>query len=130
MTSNKIIVTGKNGQLGSELLALASEYPKYEFIFFDRESFPIQDAALAQRILVQHAPAFVINCAAYTAVDKAETEKELAYEINGTAVGRLAGLCKAHGAKFIHISTDYVFNGEQRKPWKESDETDPVNAYG
>jgi dTDP-4-dehydrorhamnose reductase len=130
MVSNKIIVTGRNGQLGSELAVLASEYPQYEFLFFSRDEFPVQDTAFAQNLMVEHAPAFFVNCAAYTAVDKAESERELANEINGHAVGRLASLCKAHGAKFIHVSTDYVFNGQKQAPLKEDEPTDPVNAYG
>jgi dTDP-4-dehydrorhamnose reductase len=75
-------------------------------------------------------PAYCINCAAYTAVDKAESEKELAFQINGEAVGVLAAVCKEHGTKFIHISTDYVFNGEATYPYTENFPTDPVNTYG
>lgn len=130
MVSTKILVTGRNGQLGSELAVLASEYPQYEFVFFSRDEFPVQDAARAQALMVEHAPAFVVNCAAYTAVDKAESEKELADEINGHAVGTLAGLCKAHNARFIHVSTDYVFNGQKKEALREDEPTDPVNSYG
>lgn len=130
MVSNKIIVTGRNGQLGSELAALAPEYPQYEFLFFSRDELSIQDAAQVQSLMVEHAPAFLVNCAAYTAVDKAESEVEQANEINGHAVGRLASLCKAHGTRFIHVSTDYVFNGERSEPLTEDEPTDPVNAYG
>ena len=75
-------------------------------------------------------PAYCINCAAYTAVDKAESEKDLAFLINGEAVGVLAAVCKEHNTKFIHISTDYVFNGEAAYPYTESFPTDPVNVYG
>lgn len=130
MSSNKIIVTGSKGQLGSELKELASSYPDFEFFFFDKESFNINDLSVIEKIFNQHQPSYLINCAAYTAVDKAESEKESANEINGKAVGDLAAVCNKYNTKFIHISTDYVFNGEQSMPFKETDTVDPVNAYG
>ena len=126
----KILVTGSNGQLGSELKDLAKEFPQYSFHFFSREEFPINDEAIAERILSNIQPQYFINAAAYTAVDKAESEKELARDINGTAVGNLAKLCRKWNTKMIHVSTDYVFNGEHSEPLKESETVDPVNAYG
>jgi dTDP-4-dehydrorhamnose reductase len=126
----KILVTGSNGQLGSELKDLAKEFLQYSFLFFTREEFPINDAAIAGKIFSTHQPQYFINAAAYTAVDKAESEKELANDINGTAVGNLATLCREWNTKMIHVSTDYVFNGENSEPLKESDPVDPVNAYG
>lgn len=128
--SNKILVTGSNGQLGSELKELASFHPQYDFVFLTREQLAINNQDAIERVLGKHHPAYLINCAAYTAVDKAESEKELADAINGTAVGNLALRCKQSGAKFIHLSTDYVFNGKATAPLKETDEVDPVNAYG
>lgn len=130
MSSKKIIVTGSNGQLGGELKELSSFYPQYQFIFFGREEFQISDAEVANKIMEQYQPQYLINCAAYTAVDRAESEKELANEINGTAVGNLALACKQHQTKFIHISTDYVFNGKEKKPLQETDAVDPINFYG
>ena len=130
MNKAKILVTGSNGQLGSELQDLAAAFPQFELLFFTRESFPINDADRADKIFEELRPQFLVNCAAYTAVDKAESENELASEINGIAVGQLAFLCKKYDARFIHISTDYVFNGNKTEPWKEDDATDPVNAYG
>jgi dTDP-4-dehydrorhamnose reductase len=130
MSSNKILVTGSNGQLGSELKELASSYPQFKFLFFDREQFPLSDSVIVQRIIAEHQPAYLINCAAYTAVDKAESEIDFANEINGTAVGVLASAAKRTGAKFIHISTDYVFKGNASEPRKEDDKVDPLNAYG
>jgi dTDP-4-dehydrorhamnose reductase len=130
MSFNKILVTGGNGQLGSELKELASSYRQFEFLFLDREQFPINDPAQVQDIIAEHQPAYLINCAAYTAVDKAEAETKLAKEINGTAVGFLAAACEKQGTKFIHVSTDYVFDGNASKPLKEDDEVNPVNAYG
>lgn len=130
MSSNKILVTGSNGQLGSELKELASGYPQYQFVFLSREVLPINDKSAIEQIFREQQPAYLINCAAYTAVDKAESEKEQADEINGTAVGLLAMCCKSQGTKFIHFSTDYVFNGNASFPLKETDVVDPVNAYG
>jgi dTDP-4-dehydrorhamnose reductase len=126
----KIIVTGSNGQLGSELKALSTLYPEFDFIFFNRNTLPITDKAALQKSFRLHQPQYFINCAAYTAVDKAEEEKEIAFEINGTAVGTIAALCKQNNCRLIHISTDYVFNGRGKEPLKENDEVDPVNAYG
>ena len=126
----KIIVTGSNGQLGSELKELASHHSEADFIFFTRNELSIADDAALQNVFELHQPNYFINCAAYTAVDKAEEEKESASEINGTAVGAIANLCQQNNCKLIHISTDYVFDGLANKPLKESDEVDPVNAYG
>jgi dTDP-4-dehydrorhamnose reductase len=126
----KILVTGSNGQLGSELKDLAPLYPQYQFIFFDRAQWPIDDEGVSASIFEEHKPQFVVNCAAYTAVDKAESEKETALRINGTAVGILASLCRTHDARFIHISTDYVFDGQAKDPISESMPVNPVNSYG
>jgi dTDP-4-dehydrorhamnose reductase len=125
-----ILVTGSNGQLGSELRAVSSLYPQYRFQFFSREEFPIDEPETMSRIFEQVHPAYLVNCAAYTAVDKAESEIQQAEKINGTAVGSLASICREQGTRFIHISTDYVFNGSASEPLKETDAVDPVNAYG
>lgn len=130
MSSNKILVTGSKGQLGSEIRDLAFLFPQFSFVFFDKEDFSLDDIDKAGHIFHQHQPAYCINCAAYTAVDRAEYEKEQANAINGYAVGNLASLCRQYHTRFIHISTDYVFNGRQTKPWKETDDADPVNIYG
>ncbi len=128
--SNKILVTGSNGQLGNELKELVSSYPQFQFVFFTREELSINDKSRIEKVFEEHQPAYLINCAAYTAVDKAESEMELANEINGTAVGVLALVCQQYGTKFIHISTDYVFNGNAYSPLKQEDKVDPLNAYG
>jgi dTDP-4-dehydrorhamnose reductase len=130
MITPTILVTGSNGQLGSELRALSSLYPQYNFQFFSREELPIDEPETVRRIFDQVHPAYLINCAAYTAVDKAESEIQLAEKINGTAVGSLASICLQQGTRFIHISTDYVFNGSASEPLKETNAVDPVNAYG
>lgn len=130
MSKHSILVTGSGGQLGSELADLHGNYPSYEFIFFSRNEFPIDSIESSTEIFEKYQPAYLINCAAYTAVDKAETETSMADDINGKAVGDLASLCMKFGTRFIHISTDYVFNGTATTPLKESDPVDPVNAYG
>src|SRR6188474_2570076 len=126
----KILVTGGNGQLGKELQEISLSYSQFEFYFLTREDMPIDQFDLIRNYFNTLKPAYCINCAAYTAVDKAESEKELAFLVNGEAVGVLAAVCKEHNTKFIHISTDYVFNGEAAFPYKESFPTDPINIYG
>lgn len=126
----KILVTGSNGQLGSELKDLSSLYPTYEFYFFSRAELPLDDSRLLEKKIAAIRPHYLINCAAYTAVDKAETDKEEAFKINGTAVGILAKACAECGTKFIHVSTDYVFDGTSKNPLKEDEAVAPVNYYG
>jgi len=127
---SKILVTGANGQLGKELREFSSLHTGLEFVFLSREDLPIHQFELVRNYFNTLKPAYCINCAAYTAVDKAESEKDLAFLINGEAVGVLAAICKEHNTKFIHISTDYVFNGEAASPYTESFPTDPINVYG
>jgi dTDP-4-dehydrorhamnose reductase len=126
-----IVVTGKNGQLGSELELLAPSFAAaYDFLFADRALLDLSSNESINNFCASHKPAVVINCAAYTAVDKAETEKDLAYQINATAVGKLATYCNNFNALFITISTDYVFNGNGTTPYLPADATHPVNYYG
>ena len=125
-----ILVTGANGQLGMELRKLAPRHPGFEFIFSSREELKIENLSDVQNFFHLHKPAFCINAAAYTAVDKAEDEKELAYSINADAIRILAATARQYNTRLIHVSTDYVFNGKGNKPYKEDDQTDPVNAYG
>jgi dTDP-4-dehydrorhamnose reductase len=125
-----ILVTGANGQLGSELRELAPAYTGYHFVFLNRQQLPIDDVSKAEELIEHYQPKWFINCAAYTAVDKAESEREEAENINGAAVAALAQACRKSGTGFLHISTDYVFNGHSDRPWKEDDRVDPVNAYG
>jgi dTDP-4-dehydrorhamnose reductase len=126
----KIIVTGANGQLGNELRDLSASYPGYHFDFFDREGFPVENRDEVFRIIGSVKPDFVLNCAAYTAVDKAESEQQIAAAVNGAGPGYIAAACKSVGAKLMHISTDYVFNGTATEPLKETDPVEPVNQYG
>jgi dTDP-4-dehydrorhamnose reductase len=131
MSKPLIVVTGKNGQLGSELQLLAPLYDtQYDFLFVDRSQLDLSSNDSIDNFFEAHTPSVVINCAAYTAVDKAETDREAAFQINGTAVGKLAAHAAAVNALFITVSTDYVFNGNGTSPYLPSDATDPVNYYG
>ena len=107
----KILVTGANGQLGSEIKELAGNYPDLDFIFTDIADFPLDktEEIIANFNRIQ--PDVVINCAAYTAVDKAEQDQVTADAINHLAIATLASLCQNSGAKLVHVSTDYVFDG-------------------
>lgn len=126
----KIMVTGANGQVGKELKDLSAAYPQFEFIFLSREDMPIHHFEMVRHYFTIYNPQYLVNCAAYTAVDRAETEKERALQINGEAVGVLAAVCKEHNCRFIHISTDYVFDGTATAPYKEDAATNPQSVYG
>lgn len=126
----KILVTGANGQLGKEIGSLAGSYPYFDFVFLSREDMPIQNFELVRNTFSIHQPAFCVNCAAYTMVDKAETEKDLAYQVNAESVGVLAAVSKEYDAGFIHISTDYVFDGNGTVPYRPEDITNPQSVYG
>lgn len=125
-----ILVTGSTGQLGSEFRELAPFYPQYRFVFFSRAELAIENKEEVEKAFALLRPQYVINCAAYTAVDKAETEKEQAMAVNAIAVALLAGTSSKYGAHFIHVSTDYVFDGTSREPLKEDAPVSPVNFYG
>ena len=125
-----ILVTGSTGQLGNELKFLSASYPKYKFTFASRDEMPLNDRKKLEEFISVIKPQVLINCAAYTQVDKAEEQREEAMIINGEAPGRMAQACAKQGAAMIHISTDYVFNGKASEPQKEDASVDPVNWYG
>lgn len=125
-----ILITGANGQLGNEFRVLNSRYPAYQFLFTSRAELAVEDNAALRSFFEEHKISFCVNCAAYTAVDKAETEAEQAFLINAEAAGNLAKICSQHGTRLVHISTDYVFNGNTGIPYREDDPADPVNVYG
>lgn len=129
-TGTTILITGANGQLGKEFRALAALIPQYNFLFAGREELAIENAVAVQKYFSDHPIDFCVNCAAYTAVDKAETDKETAFLINATAVGNLAAVCENFKTQFIHISTDYVFDGTAKQPYRETDATNPIGVYG
>jgi dTDP-4-dehydrorhamnose reductase len=130
MAKQKILVTGANGQLGQSLKTISSDYPQFEFHFAGRDTISIDDEDAVNDAFAGFGPQYVINAAAYTAVDKAETDKDGAIAVNGKAVGILAEASKKAGAGFIHVSTDYVFDGLSEQPYSEDHLTDPVNNYG
>lgn len=126
----KILVTGSNGQLGSELRLLSGNYPQFEWIFADRNQISLDNLSALEKQLEQIHPNVIINCGAYTAVDKAESEKELADTINHLAVGILANWSSKNNSKLIHVSTDYVFDGTSSTALTENAPTNPINVYG
>jgi dTDP-4-dehydrorhamnose reductase len=126
-----IVVTGKNGQLGWELQQLASAFEdRFQFIFTDRTQLDLSNISSVHPFFEATNPQYFINCAAYTAVDKAESDQDTAMAINATVVGEIAACCQEFNCKLITISTDYVFNGNGTAPYKVDTPTDPVNYYG
>ena len=124
-----VLVTGSRGQLGSEIEALSSSYP-YRFFFTDRETLDITRPAAIEEFVEKSGINAIINCAAYTAVDKAESEPEKAESINHLGVKNLAQIAKEKKISLVHISTDYVFDGRHYKPYIETDETSAQGVYG
>lgn len=127
---NNILVTGSNGQLGSEFQQLAKDLSGFNFFFTDVEELDICNDEAVDDFIKSNSIDALINCAAYTAVDKAEEEQELAKQINIQAVDNLAKICKAQNVLLIHISTDYVFDGTNHRPYLETDQTNPNSFYG
>lgn len=125
----KVLVTGANGQLGKTIRDLSMHYKNLDFTFVEKKDLDITIATDITKYLTNNYN-FCINCAAYTNVEKAEQEPELAIKINAQAVNKLAQECKIYNTTLIHISTDYVFDGNQIKPYKEEDKTNPINLYG
>lgn len=125
-----ILVTGANGQLGNEMRILSEKNNGYTYFFTDADQLNICDRDRVISFVKENNIDIVVNCAAYTAVDKAEDNEEVCFKINTEAVGFLAEASKKNNASFIQISTDYVFDGSNHIPYKESDETSPNSAYG
>lgn len=125
-----ILVSGANGQLGKELKKLAPIYSGFDFVFLSREDMPIHHFEMVRHYFTVYQPACFINSAAYTAVDRAEEEKDKAFQINAEAVGVLAAVCRENQCRFVHISTDYVFDGQANKPYTEEAKTNPQSVYG
>lgn len=126
----KILVTGANGQLGQCLQKHSTKYPKTEFLFENSQTLNITSEENLSNYFKTKSPDFVVNCAAYTNVEAAERERNSAFQVNSEAAKSLAKQCKNNGAKLIHISTDYVFDGLKKSPYLEIDSENPINIYG
>lgn len=126
----KLLITGANGQLGSEIRKIAGQFAEFSFIFTDVNELDITDPVAVEKMLSEEKPAWLINCAAYTAVDKAETDSETAWLINAVAPALLSEKSKAVGCRFIQVSTDYVFDGRNYLPYVEEDDVCPTSVYG
>ena len=126
----RVLITGSNGQLGSEIKELATNYKKVDFIFKDLPELDIFNFEALQAFIIDHNINAVINCAAYTAVDKAEEDDEIAEQVNSIGVSNLVNALDKVNGKLIHISTDYVFDGNHFLPYKESDSVSPIGVYG
>jgi len=125
-----ILVTGAKGQLGTEIKKQASLYKKWHFIFCDSSDLEITDIAAIDTLVKQKGINAIVNCAAYTAVDLAQTNEKQAYAVNATGAENLAKLASQFQLKFIHISTDFVFDGTSSTPYTETDTPNPLSVYG
>ena len=126
----RILITGALGQLGSELKLLSGLLSEVEFIYTDYSELDITNVDAVSSYFNEYKPEFIVNCAAYTAVDKAENEPDKAELLNAAAVKNIAQACSKNDSYLIHISTDYVFDGCNYRPYSESDETSPTSVYG
>ncbi|WP_204344479.1 dTDP-4-dehydrorhamnose reductase [Psychroserpens algicola] len=128
---SKVLVTGANGQLGKTLREISGRFAEaIEFTFLEKSQLDITNQEEIQRYFKDNIIDFCVNCAAYTNVDLAETETDKAMMVNAHAVAYLSKACKAHNTVLIHMSTDYVFDGNSTTPYKENDPTHPINSYG
>jgi len=127
---NNILVTGSEGQLGSELRAIAFRFTQYNLFFTNRLTLDITDYNAVKAFTETNKINAIINCAAYTSVDSVESKSKLADAVNHLAVANLAKIAKQNNIKFIHISTDYVFDGNSQRPYNENDTPNPQSVYG
>ncbi len=125
-----VLVTGANGQLGQAIRSVVGNYPSIDFVFCSSSELNITDSSNCESVFEKYKPQFCINAAAYTAVDKAETESEKAYAINVTGAQNLASVCKAHNTVLLHVSTDFVFDGLATQPYSEGAVPNPTGVYG
>jgi dTDP-4-dehydrorhamnose reductase len=126
---DRILLTGSNGMLAHALIR-ALKLRNLNAITFTRSQLDITNASALKNAFSQHKPTLILNCAAHTKVDLCEQQEEQANSINGHAVGELASLAKHHGAKLVHYSTDFVFDGSSTRPYLPTDPTHPLSAYG
>ena len=125
-----ILVTGSNGQLGSEMQQAAKRFPNFKYIFTDVAELDICDKNTLNNFVKKNGVNFIVNCAAYTAVDKAEDDVELCYKINRDAVKNIAEVAQENAVKVVHVSTDYVFDGTNYVPYTEDMPVCPSSVYG
>lgn len=125
-----VLVTGSAGQLGQSLQLASVNYPDIHFVFCTSQDLDITNFDACESVFSRYHPDYCINTAAYTAVDKAESDSDKAYAINVTGAKNLAEVCKTHDTVLLHISTDFVFNGEKTTPYTEEDPTHPTSVYG
>ncbi|MGV9002540.1 dTDP-4-dehydrorhamnose reductase [Flavobacterium sp.] len=125
-----VLVTGSSGQLGQSLQFIAPNHPEIEFIFCDSKTLDITDFSNCEAVFTKYKPDYCINTAAYTAVDKAESEPEKAFTINVTGPKNLAKVCKIYKTTLLHLSTDFVFDGTKGSPYNEEDVANPSSIYG
>lgn len=125
-----ILITGSNGQLGNEMRQVSTQYADFEYIFTDVAELDICNKLALDAFVKENAVQYIVNCAAYTAVDKAEDDEELCFKINADAVRNIGEVAAANGIKVVHVSTDYVFDGTNFKPYNEDQEVSPATVYG
>ena len=126
---SNILVTGSNGQLGSEIKDISKNY-SYDFLFTSKDDLDISNEENLKNFIELNKIDIIINCAAYTSVDKAESDEANADKINNKSVKSLASIAKEKNIKLIHISTDYIFDGKNYRPYVETDITNPNSVYG
>src|SRR5665647_3454180 len=126
----RILITGANGQLGNELKVVSKNYYGYDFVFTDIETLNLTNPEQTSEFIKNCKPDWIINCAAYNLVDKAESEPDVAMLVNGTAVNNITEVIRGSECKFIHISSDYVYDGKSNVPCNEYMSANPLSAYG
>src|SRR6516162_10522301 len=125
----KILVFGAGGQIGREVCR-AAWFPRYTITPLDRKVIDITNGAAVSAVLAREAPDLVINLAAFTAVDRAESEPEAAWAVNCAGAAHIAAVCGDDGTPLVHLSTDYVLDGRKSEPYREPDSVNPLNVYG
>ncbi|HLS11277.1 MAG TPA: dTDP-4-dehydrorhamnose reductase [Flavobacteriaceae bacterium] len=128
--AKKVLITGADGQLGQCVQYIAKRYPQIHFTFVNKKQLDITDGSAVDSFFKQNNFTYIINAAAYTHVDNAETEQELAFEINEIGVKNIARACAKYNLELLHLSTDYVFDGKSKVPYTEEMDTNPINVYG
>lgn len=126
----QVLITGANGQMGQAMQSIAAQYVEVNFVFLTRNELDISNSKRCRSVFKEKNPDFCVNFAAYTNVERAEDEKELAYRINAEGCKNLAEVCLEFNTTFIHLSTDFVFDGEKTTPYVPTDLPNPINVYG